>query len=323
MNARLLSVSATLVFAVAGYSCAPQGTVDTRQLVAGEGFVEVQGGRVWYEIVGSGNAVPLLLLHGGPGATSYYLEPLKYLADERPVIFYDQLGCGRSERPTDSTLWTVERFLDELRRVRDALGLDEVHIFGHSWGTMLAAEYMLTDPSGVKSLVLASPSLSIPRWLEDTTKLRAELPTETQRILARHEEAGTTDSEEYAAATMEFYKRHLCRLEPWPEELEESFSNLGWDVYNTMWGPSEFHATGSLKDFDITNRMGELTIPVLFTAGRHDEATPEATAWYQGLIPGSSVEIFEESSHMTMLEEPERYIQVLRSFLRSVEADTN
>ncbi len=323
MNSRLMIVSAILVSAIAGFGCAREDTTVTRNLLAGEGYIEVEGGKVWYEIVGSGRAIPLLLLHGGPGATSYYLEPLKRLADERPIIFYDQLGCGRSDRPSESALWTVERFLDELQQVRDALGLDEVHIFGHSWGTMLAAEYMLTKPSGVRSLVLASPSLSIPRWLEDANKLRAELPTATQETLAQHEEAGTTDSEEYMTATMEFYKRHLCRLEPWPKEMEQTFTNFGWNVYNTMWGPSEFHATGSLKDFDVTDRVGDLNIPALFTAGRYDEATPETTAWYQSLIPGSSIEIFEKSSHMTMLEEPEHYVRVLRDFLRGVEADGN
>jgi proline iminopeptidase len=284
------------------------------------GSIDVDGGKVWYEIAGAGSATPLLLLHGGPGATSIYFEPLRRLSDERPVVFYDQLGCGRSDRPDDKSLWTVERSLRELQQVRDVLELGKVHILGHSWGGLLAVEYMLTQPSGVKSLVLASPALSIPRWLEDTNRLRAELPTETQEILTRHEEAGSTDSDEYMAATMKFYKRYLCRLEPWPEELEESFANFGWDVYLTMWGPSEFHATGNLKDVDLSDRLAEIRLPTMITAGRFDEATPETTAWYQSLIPGSSLEIFEESSHMTMLEEPERYTEVLRGFLRGVES---
>lgn len=290
-----------------------------RALEAGEGFIEVPGGKVWYEIAGSGSATPLLLLHGGPGAPSRYLDPLRGLSDERPVIFYDQLGGGKSERPEDPTLWTVERFVRELQAVRDALGLDEVHLFGHSWGTMLAVEYLLTRPEGVRSLILASPALNIPRWLEDTQQLKSELPVEVQEAIDRHEEAGTTDSEEYQAATMEFYRRHLCRSDPWPVELVEAFAEFGWEVYQTMWGPSEFHATGSLEDFDITDRLGEISVPTLFTAGRYDEATPETTAEFRDMVPGARLEIFEESAHMTMLDEPERYNQVLREFLHEVE----
>ncbi len=311
-----LALAAIAVLACGGV---PGERAIGRELAPGEGFIEVPGGRVWYEIAGSGSAIPLLLLHGGPGAPGRYLEPLRGLADERPVVFYDQLGCGKSDRPDDKSLWTVERFVRELQVVRDALGLDEVHLLGHSWGTMLAVEYMLTKPEGVKSLVLASPALSIPRWLEDTNRLKSELPAEIQAAIDRHEAAGTTDSEEYQAATMEFYRRHLCRSDPWPVELEETFANLGWDVYSTMWGPSEFHATGSLASFDVTGRLGEVAAPTLFTAGRYDEATPETTAWYQSLVPGSSLEIFEDSAHMTMLEEPQRYLEVLRGFLRDVE----
>lgn len=297
-------------------SCSPAEPLQEagKTLAAGEGYVDVEGGRVWYEIVGSGKATPVLLLHGGPGAPSYYLEPLRALADERPVIFYDQLGCGRSDQPSDDSLWTTERFVRELRQVRETLGLDQIHLYGHSWGTMLAAEYMRQGPGGVKSLVLASPALSVPRWLEDAGRLRAELPPETQEILSRHEAAGTTDSEEYLAATEQFYRRHLCRLDPWPETLTKTFSQLG-RPYSVMWGPSEFHATGVLKDFDATGTLGQLKLPVLYTTGEYDEATPETVRWYQGLTPGASLEVFENASHLTMLEVPAEYVRVIREFL--------
>src|SRR5215475_7331243 len=165
-----------------------------------EGYVNVQGGRIWYRIAGSGTRTPLLLLHGGPGAPSYYLNPLAALADERPVIFYDQLGAGRSDKPTDVTLWRVERFVEELRRLRTALSLDQVHLLGHSWGTMLAVDYMLTKPVGVRSLILASPALSISRWIQDAETLKRTLPESVQAVIAKHESAGTFDSPEYQAA---------------------------------------------------------------------------------------------------------------------------
>lgn len=286
-----------------------------------EGLVQVTGGRVWYRVVGNGSGTPILLLHGGPGFTSHYLDPMARLGDERPVIFYDQLGCGRSDRPGDPSLWRVERFVEELAQVRAALGLRRVHLFGHSWGTMLAVDYLLTRPEGVRSLVLASPALSIPRWLEDTGRLRRSLPPEVQETLLRHERAGTTDSDEYQQASAEFEKRFVIRLDPMPPEVEASYANQSAAVYGTMWGPSEFHGTGNLKDYDRTPRLGEIALPTLFTAGRHDEATPEATAWYAGLVPGAETVIFEHSAHMTMNEEPDRYLEVIRDFLRRVESD--
>jgi proline iminopeptidase len=316
---KFLTIIPLVILLCFTFSC--QQGEEVLSLTAGEGYIDVTGGKVWYRIVGSGTKTPLLLLHGGPGASSLYLEPLAKLSDDRPIIFYDQLGGGKSDRPSDLSLWSAQRFVEELSLVRDALQLKKVHILGHSWGTMLAVDYMLTKPSGVKSLILASPCLSIPRWIQDANKLRAALPIESQDILNRHEEAGTTDSEEYMSATMDFYSRHVCRLDPWPPELEKTFAELNFEVYGTMWGPSEFHATGNLKDYDRTGQLNEISVPTLFTAGRYDEATPEATAFYQSFVPGASIEIFENSSHMAMYEETELYVKVIREFLRNVEKD--
>jgi len=284
-----------------------------------EGFVAVTGGKVWYKIVGSGQATPLLLLHGGPGFPSDYLDPLGALSDERPVIFYDQLGCGKSDKPTDKSLWKAERFVEELSELRKALGLKKVHILGHSWGTMLATDYLLTRPSGVVSLILASPALSIKRWMSDADKLRATLPKEVLDTLAKHERAGTTQSEEYRTASEIYLQRYVCRLNPPPKELIDSRAGMGSEVYETMWGPSEFYATGNLKDYDRSDRLKEIGVPTLFTCGRYDEATPESTAWYQSLVPKSKLVVFENSAHMTMLEERDRYIETIRKFLKEVE----
>jgi proline iminopeptidase len=307
-KAALIAGFALLLLPVAGAAVEP-----------GEGFVDVTGGKVWYRIVGSGPATPVLLLHGGPGFTSHYLEALGRLADERPVVFYDQLGAGRSERPEDLELWKAERFVEELAQLRAALELETVHLLGHSWGTMLAVDYLLTNPKGIRSVVLSSPALSIPRWLQDTNELREGFPPEIQEAMSRHEKAGTTDSEEYQAATMAFYQRHVCRLDPWPKEVQDAFAGFNPAVYGTMWGPSEFHATGNLKSYDRTDRLNEISIPVLLTAGRYDEATPETTRWYHELLPGSSLVIFEDSSHLAMVEEPDRYVDVVRQFFRTVE----
>ena len=314
----VLILSIAIVFSL---SCKRSAEEEVVSITEGEGYIDVTGGKVWYRIVGSGTATPLLLLHGGPGAPSGYLAPLEKLSDERPIIFYDQLGSGKSDRPADLSLWHTQRFVEELSQVRKALQLKKVHIFGHSWGTMLAVDYMLTQPSGVKSLILASPCLSTPRWIQDANKYRAALPNEIQDILNKHEEAGTTDSEEYTGATMEFYSRYMCRLDPWPAELEKTFAELNFEVYGTMWGPSDFYITGNLKDYDRTEQLNEISVPTLFTAGRYDGATPETTTFYQSFVPGASLEIFENSSHMAMHEETDLYVKVIREFLRNVEKD--
>ncbi len=284
-----------------------------------EGQVPVTGGLVWYKIVNPGNTIPLLTLHGGPGTPHDYLEPLEGLADERPIIFYDQLGCGKSQRPDDTNLWQTRRFVEELGQIREALKLEQVHLLGHSWGSMLAVDYALTKPAGLMSLILASPPLSIPRWLKDLEIYRRELPVEVQQVLDEHEAKGATDSEEYQAATMEFYQRHLCRLDPWPEPLERGIAGEGTVVYNTMWGPTEFFMTGNLLHYDRTDRLGEIDIPTLFTCGRYDEATPDATAWYQSLLPKSELVVFEQSAHLPHLEETEGYLEMVRNFLQQVE----
>jgi proline-specific peptidase len=290
--------------------------------MATEGRIPYAGGETWYRVAGDGDRVPLLCLHGGPGAPHDYLEPLKELAATgRHVIFYDQIGCGRSwvEKPVD--FWTVELFVGEVQAVRDALGLDRIHLFGSSWGGMLAMEYALTKPAGLSSLVLSSSPASIPIWAAETGRLRRELPADVTATLDEHEAAGTLDSPEYQAATMEFYKRHLCRIDPFPDCVQRSFAGIAEhpDVYLTMQGPNEFNITGTLKHWDISDRLGEIDVPTLITAGAHDEFTPaQAEALHAG-IAGSELVTFENASHMQFVEEPERYREVVSAFLERVE----
>lgn len=290
-----------------------------------EGRIPFCGGETWYRIVGEGQEpgkLPLLCLHGGPGALHDYLEPLGALAwTGRRVIFYDQIGCGRSwiDKPAD--FWRVELFVAEVAAVREALGLDRVHLFGSSWGGMLAMEYALTQPDGLAGLILSSSPASIPLWAEETNRLRGELPARTRRVLDEHEAAGTLDSPEYRSATTEFYERHVCRLDPWPDYVNRSFAGIEEhpDVYLTMQGPNEFVITGTLATWDITGRLDEIGVPTLITAGRHDEFTPrQARVVHEG-IRGSELVTFEDSSHMQFAEEPERYRQVVSAFLERVE----
>ncbi len=290
-----------------------------------EGFVEVIGGRIWYQTMGSGDKTPLLIIHGGPGGRSCrYLAALAQLAESRPVIVYDQLGSGRSDRPSsDTTLWNVSRFVDEISRLRDDLELYELHILGHSWGASVAIEYMLTKaPRGVRSLVLSGPLISTKRWIEDANMLRAQLPEDVKAALTAGDESKNFDSPEYLAATDAFYARFLARS-GWPQAPVSQCDGVGEfnaDVYEYMWGPNEFTATGTLRDFDHTDRLHELQLPVMFIVGRYDEARPETMLDFQRLIPGSVVEVIEEAAHMSMDDQPERYNTVVGEFLSSVEA---
>lgn len=314
-NFWVIAPAAALLLVLGG--CRPGD--GSRSLKPGEGFIEVPGGRVWYRIAGGGTRTPLLVLHGGPGAASTYLKPLAALADERPVVFYDQLGGGHSERPADTRLWRIERFVAELVQVRQALGLREVHLYGHSWGTILATEYMFTQPAGVQSLVLASPALSMSRWIHDADSLRSTLSDSVQAIIAHHEREGTFDSPEYQSAMMAYYQRFLARRQPWSPDVDTTFAQLNLALYGYMQGPSEFTITGTLKDYDCTSRLHEISVPTLFTAGRYDEAVPSTVAQFQSLVPGSELVILENSGHLTMHDEPEGYVRVLREFLHRVE----
>ena len=292
-----------------------------------EGFVSFRGYNVWYRIVGDHEMpgkLPLLCLHGGPGAPHDYLEPLEALVSTgRRVIFYDQLGAGNSDHPHNPPLWAVPLFVEELGAVRQALGLDYVHILGQSWGGMLGMEYALTQPAGLTSLIVADSPASMPQWVAEANRLRAELPSDVQETLLKHEAAGTTDDPAYQEAMLVFYRRHVCRLDPWPDFVNRTFEKIleAPEVYNTMNGPSEFHVTGVIKDWDIVPRLGEIHVPTLVISGRYDEATPLIAETVHRGIPGSEWVLFENSSHMPHVEETERCLQVLTSFLDRIESN--
>ena len=282
-----------------------------------EGQIDVPGGQVWYKVVGSGESVPLLTLHGGPGGGHDYLEPLNALASERPVVFFDQLGCGKSDTPDDVSLWRIDRFVDEVTAVRDALGLDRIHLLGHSWGGGLAIEYMLGAPSGVISLTLASTSASIPQFVYEAGELISKLPREMAETMRRLEAEGDFENPEFEAGMMEFYKRHLCRLDPWPDPLMRCLENLdGNIVYETMNGPTEFTVIGNMKDWNRIEKLSEIVAPTLITCGRYDELTPACSQTLRQGIMNSRMHVFERSAHMAHLEETESYLQILSEFLR-------
>jgi L-proline amide hydrolase len=246
-----------------------------------KGRVPFSDGETWYRITGdlSSGVTPLVIAHGGPGATHQYLLSLTALAAARPVIHYDQLGCGNSThlQDADPSYWTVDLFLAELDNLLEQLGIaDDYHLLGQSWGGMLASEHAVRRPAGLQRLVISNSPASMPLW------------------------------------------REACRVVPNPAEVAAAFASIDADptVYHTMNGPSEFHVVGSLKDWTIVDRLPEIAVPTLVISGAYDEAQPVCVAPYAKLIPDARWEVFQESSHLPNVEEPERYLSVVESFLR-------
>lgn len=293
--------------------------IDSLRVPTREGLVAVPGGRVFVRQIGNGSGTPLLALHGGPGGVSCRFEVLAPLAADRPVIFYDQLGSGRSDRPTDTTLWRVPRFVDEVTAVREALGLTQVHLLGHSWGGALAAEYLAAaKPAGIVSVVLSSPLLDTPRWIADANLLRAQLPDSIRRVLDEHEARGTLDAPAYQVATDTFYGRHVRRLPVGNEPRCEGVAGND-TIYRQMWGPTEFLSTGSLKTWTRAADLPSIAAPTLFIAGEFDEARPQTLDTFRATMPDARLVVIPGAAHAAMREKPTEYVGALRAFLAEVE----
>ncbi|MCV7103745.1 proline iminopeptidase-family hydrolase [Mycobacterium palustre] len=283
-------------------------------------MIAVPGGNVWFARVGGGTGLPLLAVHGGPGLPHDYMISLRRLADEREVIFWDQLGCGRSERPSATQLWTMERAVAEMDAVVKALGLNRFHIFGNSWGGMLAQQYALDVPSGAASLTISNSFASIPEFSKTVARLKSELDPATQSAIDRHEAAGTLYAPEYRAAIRTWNETHLCRVRPWPPELEGAFRTMNNELYRTMFGPSNFRIVGTIRGWDVLDRLVKIAVPTLILAARYDECVPEHMWEMHTRIPDSRFELFESTAHMPFIEEPEKFDRVMRDFLAAHDA---
>ena len=265
----------------------------------------------------------MLCLHGGPGGShDSGISMAKLTRDGYRIVFYDQLGCGKSDQPQNQSLYSVERYVEEVEGVRSGLGLGKIHLYGHSWGGFLDVAYAVKYSDNLQSLYVSSGSSSTPLCVEEMWRLRRELPKSLQEILDKYEEQGDYYNNEYLKALDEVYKRHVCRLDPWPpmirsmvEQRRRGFPGL---VYGLMWGPNEFYGVGTLRYWDVTAQLHRISVPTLITNGRYDEVTPKNGEVLNSGIKGSKFVIFEKSSHSARLEEPERYFEVYRGFLDSL-----
>ena len=284
------------------------------------GRCAVPGGQIWYEKLNATAAdTPILVVHGGPGTPHDYLRSLAALVPEHPVFVYDQLGCGRSDRPEDASLWRIERFVEELDALVRHLRLDSFHLLAHSAGSMIACDYALTNPRSLLSLILVSPVLSVRQHLLEMQQLLAKLPpnVSSQLMLALNGEP--TSSLDFIEATLYFTEQHMCRLSPWPDELMDASSNTNARVRDSLWGKTEFRVTGSLRNYERLEQLPTLATPSLLICGQHDFTTPRLCRRYSQALPNAELVVIDEASHMVHLEQPKHFASVLNPFLQRVD----
>ncbi len=283
-----------------------------------EGFAKVLGYRLFYRSFGTPTKGTVLCLHGGPGASHDYLLPLADLAQfGYRVVLFDQLGCGRSQRPRGTALFTTDHHVEEVEGVRRALGLGRVHLMGSSYGGALVLAVALRHPKSLRSLIVSSGLASTPLTVREMWRLIDRLPTDVRATIHRYNASGDFRNPKYLKAVDVFYRRHLCRLPVWPHEVVQTLDKTGI-VYEVMNGPNEFTITGRIRDWDVTDRLPRIRIPTLVTVGRYDEVTPRVAREIHRGIRGSKLVQFNESSHLAFWEERSRYIEVLRTFLDGV-----
>lgn len=306
-----------MAFSLMMFSCSNK--ISTPALTPHEGFVQVKGGKIWYRVWGSGDGVPIVMLHGGPGFTSYYLTPLAdSLSKERTVIVFDQLGCGRSDQLTDTSLMNMQTHVDQVAALLKELKIETFDLYGHSFGTMLATDFYLQHPENIRSIVLASPCLRTANWISDADTLMMQLPSSIATVLQNFRKGEKQDSLELTNALSLYYSSFYNRKQPLSPYVDSSLRLQSLQVYRHMWGPEEFIAAGNLKEYDRTADLSKLKVPVLFTAGQFDAARPATVMYYQSLVPGSSFVEIKGAGHSTMTDNIDEELSAIREFWRRI-----
>jgi proline iminopeptidase len=282
-------------------------------------YIEHRYGNTYYESRGrkSAKGMPLVCLHGGPGGHSHRMKDLFKLSDDRQVFIYDQIGGGRSSATTPSQ-WKISTFVNELKILVDAWGLEQFHLFGASWGTTLALEYYLNRKNNrVQSIIFQSPLFSTAHWQADAEKLIKGLPAKERKVIRYCHEIGATDSQVYRDAMTAYYAEHVCRKKNLAKSRSEFKNPNGNKVYAHMWGASEFHATGTLSDYDRSRDLSKVNCPTLFICGQYDEARPQTARKYVKQIPDSRLSVIDNASHAILSEKPGALIRTIRGFIRA------
>lgn len=283
-------------------------------------MVPVPGGRTYVRINGdlAGAKPPIVMIHGGPGGSHGSFLAALPLAKDRAVILYDQLDCGLSDKPGDAANWRVPRFVDELEAIRAALGISRWHVLGHSWGGTVGLEYAARQPRELASLILQGPLISTRAWMADAATLRAKLPADVQATLDACDGHTPPTKAECDTAVDAFYAR-FWRLRPlpaWATAYERDHGlKLATNIYNAMWGPDEFRATGSLVDYDGEPLLKRIAAPTLFLIGDSDEVTPETARRFTSETPGARLAILANAAHRAQSDQPGAYVATLAEWL--------
>ncbi|MBV8971149.1 MAG: proline iminopeptidase-family hydrolase [Sphingomonadaceae bacterium] len=279
-----------------------------------EGFAPGPNGPVYFRRYGGGARSPVIVLHGGPAGGHRYMRPYAALARERPVVLYDQSGCGRSAAPPALSRYTVDRYVAELEALRGHLSIGRAVLLGHSWGALLAPAYAAAHPARVAGLVLAGGA---PSWrsIADQAKLwLAELGPAAVATAAR----GPSDPG-YGALVDRYYALHLCRLDPVPAWFAAEGEAIAKNpVYVHLNGPTEFDFTGALASLDVSDALRGVRAPTLVTCGEFDEGPPRIARQIVALVPGARLTVFDGLSHMSHIEDPARVVAATAAFLQTV-----
>ncbi|WP_079978264.1 proline iminopeptidase-family hydrolase [Parachlamydia acanthamoebae] len=316
-----LSIFITLFFGSFAFAEETEEDLKAAKLNGAE-FVHLDNGfKVWTKRVGN-DRVKILTLHGGPGHTHEYLECMEnyFSKDQFQIIFYDQLGSYHSDQPNDPSLWTIDRFCEEVEQIRKALNLNDFYLYGHSWGGLLAIEYSLKYQSHLKGVILAGITGSADSYVTHYNHLISNLPSSIKNSLKLYEEAGDTQNPAYEKLLFdEVYSKYLCRLKPWPDSLLRSFRHLNTQVYNVIQGPNEYIITGNSKDWSRWADLPKITIPTLLICGRYDAMDPNDLEKMGSLIPNSRTKVCENGSHCAFYDDSDVYFETIHNFLKDVE----
>jgi len=283
---------------------------------------------VWTKRMGNNPKIRILLLNGGPGATHEYFECFEsfLLPQDIEFIYYDQLGCGLSDNPKDTSMWDLPRFVEEVEQVRKALGLnkDNFYLLGHSWGGILAMQYALKYQDNLKGLIISNMMSSCPlygKYAQDV--LAPQFDPKILDTIRQIEAKKDFDNPKYMELlTPHFYAKHICRLplEQWPEPMVRSFNKMNHSLYVTMQGPSEFGIGGNLVNWDVSKELPKIKVPTLTIGGTHDTMDPEHMKWMSTQVQHGRYLLCPNGSHMSMYDDQAHYFPGLIEFIKDVDA---
>ena len=290
----------------------------TPALGPGEAMLPVSGGRIWYRVSGTGTGTPVLLIHGGPGMGSFYLKSMEGLGVDRPVVRYDQLGAGKSDRLTDTTLMVIPRYVEELDSLRRMLKYDKVFLNGNSWGTIVAIEYYKAHPDHVAGMIFSGEAFDITAAEKEINKAVAKLSDSAQKAFAQYNKDKNLDAPAYKLATDEFYAKNVFRR-PVKADLDSMFSMIGMEQYRYFQGENETMVVGTLKGYSAMRILPTINVPVLMTTGEFDELGPSLIEQHAKLIPGAKFIMYKGAAHITQWDAAEQSVKDAREFLKSAE----